>query len=89
MGDGGKRNKLVRRRAGILGARNGPYEIQPSFVPSCFILVIGCIQAKADFAEDEGADELGSGVKGFVPMDRLAEEAEDWTALPLLQDEEE
>jgi hypothetical protein len=52
-------------------------------------LVIGCIQAKADFAEDEGADELGSGVKGFVPMDRLAEETEDWTALPLLQDEEE
>jgi len=44
-------------------------------------LAIGCI-------EDEGADELGSGVKGFVPMDRLAEETEDWTALPLLQDEE-
>ena len=48
--------------------------------------MIGCIQAKADFAD---ADELGSGVKGFVPMDRLAEETEDWTALPLLQDEEE
>ena len=51
--------------------------------------MIGCIQAKADVAEDEGADELGSCVKGFVPMDRLAEETEDWTALPLLQDEEE
>ena len=47
------------------------------------------LQAEADYADDDSMDSLDSAVKGFVPMDRLAEETEDWTALPLLQDDEE
>lgn len=57
----------------------------------CFMLYQGEMisQAETDYADDDSMDALDSAVKGFVPMDRLAEETEDWTALPLLQDDEE